>query len=64
MLIPNQLVEVKVIGVTLNHYRSLGYDVNMFDTIMVPPETPGITLAIPTAIPPIIFLNITFLLHI
>ena len=38
MLIPNQLVEVKVIGVTLNHYRNLGYDVNMFDTIMVPPE--------------------------
>ena len=38
MLVPNQLIEVKVIGYTLQHYKSLGYDVKMFDTIMVPPE--------------------------
>ena len=38
MLIPDQLIEVKVIGFTLSHYRGLGYDVEMFDTIMVPPE--------------------------
>ena len=28
----------------------------------VPPDTPGITFAIPTAIPPIIFFTIIFLL--
>ena len=38
MLVPNQLIQVKVIGITLEHYRNLGYDVNIFDTIMVPPE--------------------------
>ena len=38
MLAPNQLIEVKVIGYTLQHYKDLGYDVKMFDTIMVPPE--------------------------
>lgn len=38
MLIPNQLIKVKVIGITLEHYRRLGYDVKPFDTIMVPPE--------------------------
>lgn len=38
MLVPNQLIEVKVIGCTLQHYKDLGYDVKMFDTIMVPPE--------------------------
>ena len=38
MLVPNQLIEVKVIGCTLQHYTSLGYNVKMFDTIMVPPE--------------------------
>lgn len=38
MLVPNQLIEVKVIGYTLQHYKNLGYDVKMFDTIMVPPE--------------------------
>lgn len=38
MLVPNQLIEVKVIGITLKHYRQLGYSVKMFDTIMVPPE--------------------------
>jgi hypothetical protein len=38
MLIEGQLIKVKVIGVTLNHYRNLGYDVGCFDTIVVPPE--------------------------
>ena len=38
MLVPNQLIEVKVIGCTLQHYRNLGYNVKMFDTIEVPPE--------------------------
>ena len=38
MLIENQLIEVKVIGKTLSHYRALGYNVNMFDVIMVPPN--------------------------
>lgn len=38
MLVPNQLITVKVVGITLDHYRSLGYDVQLFDIIMVPPE--------------------------
>lgn len=38
MLAPGQLIEVKVIGITLQHYRDLGYDVKCFDTIVVPPE--------------------------
>lgn len=38
MLVPDQLIEVKVIGKTLQHYRSLGYDVKYLDIIMVPPE--------------------------
>ena len=38
MLVPNQLIKVKVIGCTLKHYKNLGYEVKMFDTIMVPPE--------------------------
>lgn len=38
MLVPNQLVEVKVVGKTINHYKELGYNVNVCDVIMVPPE--------------------------
>lgn len=38
MLVPNQIVEVKVIGPTLQHYRNLGYDVNYLDVIKVPVE--------------------------
>lgn len=38
MLIEGQLIKVKVIGMTLNHYKNLGYDAKCFDTIMVPPE--------------------------
>lgn len=38
MLIPGQIVTVKVIGQTLSHYRSLGYDVNLFDIIQAPIE--------------------------
>lgn len=38
MLVPNQFVEVKVIGPTLQHYRDLGYDVNYLDVIKVPVE--------------------------
>lgn len=38
MLVPNQLVKVKIRKITLEHYRNLGYDVNISDTIMVPPE--------------------------
>ncbi len=38
MLVPNQLVEVRVGVKTLKHYKSLGYDVKCFDVIMVPPE--------------------------
>lgn len=38
MLVPNQKVEIKVIGITLDHYRKLGYDVKIFDTITVPVE--------------------------
>jgi hypothetical protein len=38
MLVPNQLVEVKVISKTLEHYRKLGYEVKKNDIIMVPPE--------------------------
>lgn len=43
MLVPNQLIKVKVIGSTLQHYKSLGHDVKCFDDIVVPPEhlTPG-----------------------
>lgn len=38
MLVPNQLVSVKVVGKTIKHYRELGYIVNVCDIIMVPPE--------------------------
>lgn len=38
MLVPNQLVEVKVVGKTIKHYKALGYNVNVCDIIMVPPE--------------------------
>lgn len=38
MLVPNQLVEVRVGVKTLKHYKELGYDVKCFDTILVPPE--------------------------
>ena len=38
MLVPNQLVEVRIGVKTLKHYRELGYDVKCFDTILVPPE--------------------------
>ena len=43
MLVPNQLVEVRVGVKTLKHYKSLGYNIKCFDVIMVPPEhlTPG-----------------------
>lgn len=43
MLIPNQIVSVKMGGKNLNHYRSLGYNVNFGDIINVPAEelTPG-----------------------
>ena len=38
MLVPNQIVEVKIIGPTLQHYRNLGYDVQYLDIIQVPVE--------------------------
>lgn len=38
MLVPNQLIEVRVGVKTLKHYRELGYDVKCFDYILVPPE--------------------------
>jgi very-short-patch-repair endonuclease len=39
MLIPNQIVEVKMSGRTINHYRKLGYKVNnVGETISVPVE--------------------------
>lgn len=38
MLIDGQLIEVKVVGKTLKHYRDLGYDVKCLDIIKVPPE--------------------------
>lgn len=38
MLVPNQLVEVKVVGKTIKHYKELGYNVDVCDVIMVPPE--------------------------
>ena len=38
MLAPNQLIEIQVVGRTLKHYRNLGYDVGVYDIIMVPPE--------------------------
>ena len=43
MLIPNQIVPVKMGGRNLTHYQSLGYDVNFGDIINVPVEelTPG-----------------------
>lgn len=33
MIVPNQLVEVKVIGKTVKHYKSLGYDAKCGDAI-------------------------------
>lgn len=43
MLIPNQLIEVKMGGRNIKHYRNLGYDVRFGDIIKVPVEhlTPG-----------------------
>lgn len=39
MLIPNQIVEVKMSGKTINHYRKLGYNVNnVGEMIRVPVE--------------------------
>ena len=38
MLVPNQLIEVRVSTKTFKHYKSLGYDVKCLDTIMVPPQ--------------------------
>ena len=38
MLVPNQLVEVRIGVKTLKHYRELGYNAKCFDTILVPPE--------------------------
>ena len=38
MLISNQLIEVKVTGRTLKHYKDLGYNVKCLDIIKVPPE--------------------------
>lgn len=38
MLVEGQLIKVKVIGITLKHYRDLGYNVNLFDEILVPPN--------------------------
>lgn len=38
MLIPNQLVEVKIRKNYIDHYKSLGYDVTSGDIIYVPPE--------------------------
>lgn len=38
MLVPNQLVEVKIGSHTFKHYRELGYNVRKGDTILVPPN--------------------------
>lgn len=38
MLIPNQLVEVRISYRNITHYKDLGYNVKNKDAIMVPPE--------------------------
>ena len=38
MLIPNQLIEVRISYRNITHYKDLGYNVKNKDTIMVPPE--------------------------
>ena len=38
MLVPNQLIEVKVRQNHVEHYRNFGYNVQSGDTIFVPPE--------------------------
>ena len=38
MLVPDQMVEVRIGVKTLKHYQALGYNAKCFDTIIVPPE--------------------------
>lgn len=38
MLIPNQLIEVKMANSNIKHYKNLGYQVKINDIICVPPE--------------------------
>ena len=38
MLVPNQLIKIKITRRNCEHYRNLGYDVQCKDIIMVPPE--------------------------
>lgn len=43
MLVPNQYFEIKIIKTNIDHYRLLGYDVQLKDVITIPAEhlTPG-----------------------
>lgn len=38
MLVPNQLIEITIMGNNMQHYLNLGYDVKFKDVIHVPPE--------------------------
>lgn len=38
MLIPNQFFDIKIIKTNIEHYRSLGYNVQLKDIITVPTE--------------------------
>ena len=38
MLVPNQLIQITIMGNNMQHYRELGYDVKFKDIIYVPPE--------------------------
>lgn len=38
MLVPNQYFDIKIIKTNIEHYRSLGYDVQLRDVITVPAE--------------------------
>ena len=38
MLVPNQIVEVKIVRTNIKYYRNIGYDVKYFDIITIPVE--------------------------
>lgn len=38
MLVPDQMVEVKITKKIIDHYKNLGYDIKLGDIIMVPPN--------------------------